>query len=93
MKRIHTYLLAACVLLMPLLAMPAAAFDQPVVNLGLTSFLDGGPPAGPGWYYTHYIQFYTADKLVGMAVPNPDVDVWASVSQVVYQSDQPVLFG
>lgn len=92
MKHSHLYLLAACLLLAPLLAAPAGAFDQPSVNLGFTSFVDGGPPAGPGWYFTEYIQYYTADKLVD-GPPNAEVDVCVSLNQLIYQSKMPVLFG
>ena len=95
MKQFQNLALVACLVLMPLLAAPAAAYDQPTVNLGLTSFLDGGPPAGPGFYFTEYIQYYTADKLVNnpAADPDPKLNVWASINQFIYQSDQPVLFG
>jgi len=92
MTRLKATLAVAALLLLPLLSTPAAAFDQPAVNLGLTSFLDGGPPAGPGFYFAEYIQYYTADKLVN-GPPNASVDVWVSASQFIYQSNQELLPG
>jgi len=75
----------------------AAQQPLPTVNLGLTSFLDGGPPAGPGLYFQEYIQYYWADRFLdqhGDKTPLLDkVEAWASVSQLIYQSDQPILFG
>lgn len=64
----------------------AFALSQPAVNLGFTSFLDGGPPAGPGYYFTEYIQFYTADEIADAGLPDPGVDVWVSLNQFIYQS-------
>jgi anthranilate 1,2-dioxygenase (deaminating, decarboxylating) large subunit len=84
--------MVACALLVG----SAGAYDQPSVNLGFTSFLDGGPPAGPGFYFTEYIQYYTANKLPdlpGPPVSDPDVDVWVSLNQFIYQSDTAILFG
>ncbi|OHB26053.1 MAG: hypothetical protein A2X84_09750 [Desulfuromonadaceae bacterium GWC2_58_13] len=82
-----------CLLSVCLLAGPAAAFNQPSVNLGFTSFLDGGPPAGPGLYLTEYLQYYTADKLADLPIPDAEVDVTVSLTQVIYQSNTEILPG
>jgi anthranilate 1,2-dioxygenase (deaminating, decarboxylating) large subunit len=66
--------------------------------LGFTSFLDEGPPAGPGWYFTEYGQILSADEwkdadgkeTLGFT---QDVEAWISLSQVIYQSDRDVLVG
>ncbi|MCC6580648.1 MAG: transporter [Phycisphaeraceae bacterium] len=74
----------------------ARAQGLPAVNLGLTSFVDGGPPAGPGFYFQEYIQFFHADQIndrqgdpVGLPA-KPDLDVFVSLNQFLYQSNQEV---
>jgi len=89
-------LLGACVALV-LAAGPVLALGQPNVNLGFTSFLDGAPPAGPGLYLSEYLQFYTAGQINDASgdkiAPLEGVDAWVLMNQLIYQSDQPVLFG
>ncbi len=79
---------------------PAGAYDVPGINLGFTSFLDGGPPAGPGFYFTQYLQYWTADKFTDKngdellpAAANEDLDAWISLSQFIYQSNKEILLG
>jgi hypothetical protein len=86
----------------------AQADGLPAVNLGFTSFLDGAPPAGPGWYVQQYVQIYRngqikddggdAVRLPGgtppdLAFKKAEVDLNIGLTQLVYQSDQPLLLG
>jgi anthranilate 1,2-dioxygenase (deaminating, decarboxylating) large subunit len=69
------------------------SYDQPLgLNLGFTSFVDGAPPAGPGFYFQEYVQYITADKFRDFPA-DPDLDVWVSLTQLIYQSDQELLLG
>jgi anthranilate 1,2-dioxygenase (deaminating, decarboxylating) large subunit len=88
--------LSALVVLILLSAGPVFALGQPNVNLGFTSFLDGAPPAGPGFYLSEYLQYYTADRINdedGSKGLDVDIDVWVLMNQLIYQSDQEILFG
>ncbi len=93
MKSVQALLAALALLLFSLFATPVLAYDQPSVNLGFTSFLDGGPPAGPGLYFSEYLQYYTADKLEDLPFADPEIEALVSLNQFIYQSDQELLFG
>jgi hypothetical protein len=66
------------------------AQSLPAVNLGLTSFLDGGAPAGPGLYFQEYLHFWTSSDLKdqqGNSTPFlNNLNAWASINQLIYQS-------
>lgn len=53
-RRSHviTLLLGSLLVFAP---MTGYGFDEPPINLGFTSFMDGGPPSGPGWYFSQYM--------------------------------------
>ncbi len=95
MQRHFSLIMAACLVLVGIIAQQTHAQALPAVNLGLTSFLDGGPPAGPGFYYQQYAQFYTSNTFRdshGKELAY-DVDVFLSMNQFIYQSDTPVFMG
>jgi hypothetical protein len=80
------------------------AYDLPAVNLGFTSFREGAPPSGPGWYVQQYVQFYRNGGLKDsggddLLLPTrrgfekAEVDANIGLTQLVYQSDQPLLLG
>lgn len=78
-----------------LASVSAYAYDLPTVNLGLTSFMDGGLPAGPGWYSQTYLQNYDASKLVDnngntLGLPKTDLSYQAIIEQVSYMSNMRV---
>jgi hypothetical protein len=72
-------------------AASARAEDLPTVNLGLTSFLDGALPAGPGFYYQNYLEYYTTGRFQDgdghrLPLPRQDLNVVADISQLTYYS-------
>ena len=100
MKFTKTYGVVFALIVTLAAGLPVQAYDLPSVNLGFTSFLDGGPPSGPGLYFSQYVQYWTSDEFKDSngdrllpAVADEDLKAWISLSQFIYQSDQALLFG
>jgi len=95
MKRQLCLASAICLVLMLLFASSAWAYQQPLgLNLGYTSFMDGAPPAGPGFYLAEYLAYYHANRLNNIpGGDDPGLSVWVNLNQFLYQSNTPILFG
>ena len=100
----HLRSLTACLLFGITSCQLAWAYDLPAVNLGFTSFLDGAPPSGPGWYVQQYVQLYRNARLKDgngndRSLPTPagprkaSVDANIGITQLTYQSNQTLLLG
>lgn len=91
-RKIRARLLAgAGCILSTLAATELRAYDLPTVNLGLTSFLDGAPPSGPGWYASQFFQYYSANRLADsrghrLGLPKQDISVFVGLTQFQYVS-------
>ena len=91
--------LTLCLILLGLVGgllwtVPAQAYDLPGVNLGFTSFVDGGPPAGPGFYFQTYLTRFTSDEFKDSdgdsllpSFADEDIDLTILLLQGIYQSD------
>jgi hypothetical protein len=71
------------------------ANDLPSINLGLTSYLDGVLPSGPGFYYQNYIEYYSASRFndgLGHRLPLPkqSLDLVADINQITYYMPQEI---
>ncbi len=78
----------------------ARAYDLPAVNLGVTSFLDGGLPAGPGLYVIETLQYFTSNEFKDIdgnnsfpSAADEDLDVWVSFTQFAYLTNQELFPG
>ena len=88
--KIKSLFAAAAMAVGALFATDSMAYDLPSLNLGGTSFYDGGiPPTGPGLYAVEYLNFYSAGRFNDnnghrLPLPNQDLFLFAPVTQGVY---------
>lgn len=81
-----------------LVSSTAFAYDEPFVNLGQTSFLDGGPPDGPGFYFQDYLQYYSSNRFNDnngdkLPFPRQNLYITANTFQLIYLSPQKIFCG
>lgn len=84
-------------ILLLLMVQKSSCYDLPLLNVGLTNILDGGPirPTS-GWYFYQYAQYYSANKFKDkcgnlLACPSPSTKSWYGITEVVYQSKDDIL--
>ena len=75
-----------------------SGYGLPAINLGLSSFLDGGPLRQiPGWYFQNPNQYYTTHRFLDgngkllFDVPSPRYTLLASTFQFIYLSQKDFL--
>jgi hypothetical protein len=67
--------------------MAGYAFDEPPINLGFTSFMDGGPPSGPGWYFSQYMQYWNDNQLANSHGGDLQIPVFDENGQIAGTED------
>jgi hypothetical protein len=96
MMRAVRVLSALAIAVTVFVAGPSHAFNQPLLNYGLTDVLDGAVP-GPGTYFFEYIQVYQSDEFKdrdGNNIPgDPRVGFVLSMNQLVHVSTKTFLGG
>lgn len=72
-------------------------YGLPTINLGGSSFLDGGPLRQiPGWYFQVASQNYNAHRFLNnegkplLGLPGPNYNTWLTSYQLIYLSDRDV---
>jgi len=100
MKKQLTAIIYVAMGILVITAIPVRAGTLPPVNLGFTSFMDGGPPAGPGLYFTEYAQYWHSDNFQDHegdssfpASVGEELNAWINLNQLIYQSNQELLCG